>query len=146
LARAAYEAATGYVVRSTGFLAHRELPIGCSLDGDVDDFTGIVEFKVPKSATHYRYLKSNELPSEHVWQIVHNLYVTGAAWCDFVSFDDRFPHALQLHTIRATRNDATLRGYETALKQFLTEVDTELAALRTMTDLTSVLEESVHAV
>jgi hypothetical protein len=31
-----YEAATGNVVRRTGFLSHTELPVGCSLDGDVD--------------------------------------------------------------------------------------------------------------
>jgi hypothetical protein len=145
LARAAYESATGYMVRTTGFLAANESPIGCSLDGDVDDFTGIVEIKAPKTATHYKYLKASKLPAEHAWQVLHNLYVTGAAWCDFVSWDGRFPPALQLHIIRVERNDAALRGYAIALNEFLAEVDTEFHALRTMTELPTVLEESVHA-
>jgi hypothetical protein len=42
-AAARYEAATGHLLRHTGFLAHDTLAAGCSLDGDVDDFTGIVE-------------------------------------------------------------------------------------------------------
>jgi hypothetical protein len=145
LARAAYESATGYMVRTTGFLASDGLPIGCSLDGDVDDFTGIVEIKAPKSTTHLKYLRATKLPSEHAWQVLHNLFVTNAQWCDFVSWDGRFPPALQLHVIRVQRDDAVMRGYHIALADFLKEVDTEHAALRTMTDLPTVLEESLHA-
>src|SRR5271156_2469949 len=37
-ALAAYEAATGDMVRKTGFLSHDELLVGCSLDGDIDGF------------------------------------------------------------------------------------------------------------
>jgi hypothetical protein len=54
---AAYEAESGNLVRRTGFLTHTDLLVGCSLDGDVEDFAGIVEIKCPKSATHYGYLK-----------------------------------------------------------------------------------------
>src|SRR5687767_4287360 len=47
---AAYEAHSGNLVRRTGFLAGTDLMVGCSLDGDVDEFAGIVELKCPKSA------------------------------------------------------------------------------------------------
>jgi hypothetical protein len=33
------------------------------------------------------------VPSDYLGQITHNLWITGAQWCDFVSFDDRFPPA-----------------------------------------------------
>src|SRR6476620_6796433 len=59
---AAYEAHSGNLVRRTGFLMHTSLMVGCSLDGDVEDFAGIVEIKCPKSATHYGYIKTKELP------------------------------------------------------------------------------------
>ncbi len=129
-ALAAYEAATGQLVQSTGFLSHNELPAGCSLDGHVGDFIGIVELKVPKSATHLRYLRSRTLPQEHFWQVVHNLWVTNANWCDFVSFDDRFPAPLQLWRVRVAIEDVDLVAYDLALRLFLDEVAAEEADVR----------------
>ena len=86
-ARMAYEAHTGIIVRETGFLAHNTLAIGCSLDGDADNFAGIVEYKCPKSATHIKWLLAGVVPPDHVPQITHNLWVTGCKYADFVSFD-----------------------------------------------------------
>jgi hypothetical protein len=48
LAFAAYEAQTGQVVNRTGFLAHTGYMVGCSLDGHVGDFEGLVECKCPQ--------------------------------------------------------------------------------------------------
>lgn len=122
---AAYEAETGSVVRRTGFLSHNALPVGCSLDGHVDDFIGIVEIKCPKSATHMGYLKAGAVPSTHRAQIIHNLWVTGAEWCDFVSFDDRFPPALRLFVARVVREPIKILAYEKNVLRFLEEVETE---------------------
>ena len=128
---AAYEAHSGHLVRRTGFLSHPTLMVGCSLDGDVDDFAGIVEVKCPKSATHLEYLKSGRVvPSRHVPQITHNLWITGAQWCDFVSYDDRFPPELQLWVVRVPRDEAAIKSYELAVSLFLSEVDREVATVR----------------
>jgi hypothetical protein len=83
IAFAAYEAATGEMVRRTGFICASEQMIGCSLDGDVSDFAGIIELKCPKTATHISYLKAGCMPPAHIPQLTHNLWVTGAEWCDF---------------------------------------------------------------
>lgn len=131
LARAAYEALTGSLVRETGFLAHTEYRAGCSLDGHVDSFTGIVELKCPKSATHLGYIRQGCAPAEHLAQITHNLWLTGAAWCDFLSFDDRFPAPLQTFLIRITREQVDLLAYEKKLLAFLAEVEAEYDAIRT---------------
>lgn len=144
LARAAYESLTGDLVRATGFLAHDALPIGCSLDGDVNNFEGILELKCPKSATHLKYLKAKSAPAEHLAQITHNLYVTGAVWCDFVSWDDRFPASLQVFMARVHRNDVDLPAYDAAVRKFLSEVETEVAALRTLANLPTVLTEAAE--
>jgi len=129
-ARKAYEARTGNLVEQTGFLAHTDLHIGCSLDGHVGDFEGIVELKCPRSARHFAYLKAKALPTEHRYQIVHNLFVSGAAWCDFVSYDPTMPDRLQVFVVRVLRDEKEMASYEFAARQFLKEVEAEyLAAL-----------------
>lgn len=126
----AYESQTGNLVRRTGFLAHDGLPVGCSLDGDVDDFAGIVEVKCPNSATHLDYLKARTLPADYHAQILHNLWITGAAWADFVSYDDRFPRHLRTLVVRVEVTAFDLMAYEKAVLRFLDEVDAELSALQ----------------
>lgn len=129
-ALAAYEAVTGSFVRATGFCQHEELAAGCSLDGDVDDMRGVVEVKCPKSATHLAWIRAGGVPAEHMPQITHHLWITGAAWCDFVSFDDRFPQELQLYIARTVAVDTT--AYEIVARAFLTDVQRELAAVEAM--------------
>lgn len=126
---AAYESATGHLVSRVGFLAHDTLPAGCSPDGIIGNYTGILELKCPKSATHLKYLRSREVPTEYLHQIIHNLWITGADWCDFVSFDDRFPPALQLFRVRVERKQADIDAYELMARAFLSEVEKECAEL-----------------
>jgi len=133
-ARLAYESLTGNVSGQTGFLAHTEHMAGCSLDAHVDNFVGIVELKVPKSSTHLKYWRGNgEVPSEHLPQVTHNLWVTGAEWCDFLSFDDRFPGNLQTFLVRVKRSELDLDTYEKKALAFLAEVEAEVNAIKTMT-------------
>lgn len=142
---AAYEALTGQMVQRSGFLAHDGLLAGCSLDGHVGDFAGILECKCPKSATHLKYLRAGAVPAEYLPQITHNLWITGAEWCDFVSFDDRFPPRLQTFLVRVRRADVDLKAYETKALAFLAEVDREVEAVMTLANIGAVLEEVVHA-
>lgn len=140
---AAYEAVTGQMADRCGFVAHTDLLIGCSPDGVLDDFAGIVELKVPRSATHLGYLRSGALPPEHKAQIAHALWVTGAQFCDFLSFDPRFPQALQTFYVRVRREDVDLKDYEAKALAFLAEVDREVEAVRTMQNVGAVLKEAV---
>jgi predicted phage-related endonuclease len=130
LARAAYEAKTGNVAVQTGFLSHVTHRAGCSLDGHVDHFAGIVELKCPKSATHLRYLRDGVLPKEYVPQVTHNSWIAGADWVDFLSYDDRFPSDLQVFYVRVLVKDLDIAGYEQSALAFLQEVETEVTALR----------------
>ena len=126
----AYEAQTGMLVRRTGFVQLGSLMAGCSLDGDVDNLTGIVEIKCPKMATHFGYLTSDRVPANHMPQIVHNLWVTGAAWCDFVSYDDRFPDELALVIRRVMADPDAIAVYADEVQAFLAEVDRDEQAAR----------------
>jgi len=146
---AAYEAHTGFLARRTGFLAAEGVMAGCSLDGDVDGFTGIVELKCPKSATHAKYILAQRAgvpPAEHAAQLLHNLWISGAAWCDFVSYDDRFPPPLQLVVIRVKRDEQAIADYAKKALAFLEEVDAEEQALRTLGNLSGQLEAAIHGV
>lgn len=127
LARLAYETRTGLAVIESGFVAHDSILAGCSLDGHVGDFEGIVEFKAPRSARHLSYWRAGGLPAEHRYQVAHNLFVTGAQWCDFASFDPTFPAKLQLFVVRVERDAKEMASYEFAARLFLSEVEKEYA-------------------
>lgn len=129
---AAYEALTGNLACPVGFVAHDTLQAGCSPDGIIGPLDGVLELKCPKSATHLGYLKAKTLPREYLGQIQHALWLTGAAWADFVSFDDRFPPPLQVFHVRVTRNEADLAAYELLARAFLRQVDEEVAGLLAM--------------
>jgi predicted phage-related endonuclease len=122
----AYEAETGNLARRSGFLKHPTLMAGCSLDGEVDGYQGILELKVPKSATHLEYLRG-DVPLGYLRQCQHNLWLSEASWCDFVSYDPRFPEGLRLKITRITMDAAQRRAYELVVRLFLTEVEREVA-------------------
>jgi hypothetical protein len=131
LAFAAYEALTGEMPTRVGFLAHRELAIGCSPDGVLGDFVGGLELKCPKKATHWNYLRGPKtVPTEYLPQILHSLWVTGADFWDFLSFDPRFPIPMQTFHVRVLRTDVAgeLAQHIDRATAFLGEVDRECAA------------------
>jgi putative phage-type endonuclease len=128
-ARAAYEAQTGVLVDQTGFLALDALMAGCSLDGHVGDFEGLIEIKCPRSANHLAAMRAGGVPSHYLPQVTHNLWITGAAWCDFVSYDPRFPDGLRLYVARVQASSLDLAGYERKVRAFLDEVDAEVASV-----------------
>lgn len=129
-ARDQYESRTGNIVRQTGFVTNPEHRIGCSLDGDIRNFEGILEIKCPKSATMVGYWKEGVIPTEYVPQVSHNMLVTGAQWCDFVAFDDRMPSGLEFFLVRVTREALQLDQYLAQVQKFLAELDNEVGLLR----------------
>jgi len=124
VAFAMYEAIHGQIVRKTGFLQAEEVMAGCSLDGDIGEFSGIVELKCPKMATHLAYWANPaQLRDDYLAQVRHNLWVSGAAYCDLISFDDRLPPHRQMLRMRIERYDAQIPEYEAEALKFLQEVD-----------------------
>jgi hypothetical protein len=126
----AYEAFTGSLVRRTGFVAHNELPIGCSLDGDCDDLQLLIEVKAPRPATHWAYLQADAVPEDYIPQLVHNQLVTGAPLTHFVSYCPQFgPKALWIKPF--PRDENQIASYRLALAQFLDDVTRDELAVRT---------------
>jgi predicted phage-related endonuclease len=127
----AYEAETGHVARRSGFLLHPTLMAGCSLDGEIDHYQGILELKVPKSATHLEYLRG-DVPLGYLRQCQHNLWMSGADWCDFVSYDPRFPEGLRIKITRITMDKSQRAAYELVVRLFLSEVDREVVEVNAL--------------
>jgi len=130
-ARDWYEAEAGVFVTRTGFLAHRTLQAGVSLDGHIGDYQGILELKCPQAFTHADYLAAGDtVPGAHRKQIVHALWITGARWCDWVSYHPDFPPALRAHIVRVDRDEREVASYALAAALFLREVDRDEQALQ----------------
>jgi putative phage-type endonuclease len=125
-ARVAYEVKTGNFVDQVAFIDHPTIAgFGCSPDGIVDA-DGLIEIKCPNSATHWSYIKANEPPNKYFIQMQAQMAVTGAKWCDFVSFDPRMPERSQLLVVRVMRDPEYILYMEAEIVQFLKEVEKEV--------------------
>jgi putative phage-type endonuclease len=120
-ARMAYEAHTSTFVKEEGFVDHPTIEgFGCSPDGIVGE--GLIEIKAPNTANHIETVLDNKAPSKYIPQMQCQMAVTGAKWCDFVSFDPRVPEDLQLFVVRVERDQEYIDSMEVEVKQFLSEV------------------------
>ena len=125
-ARVAYEVATGNFVDQIAFVDHPTIAgFGCSPDGLVGS-DALIEIKCPSSATHWSYIKANEPPNKYVIQMQAQMAVTGAKWCDFVSFDPRMPERSQLLVVRVMRDPEFILYMEAEINNFLSEVEAEV--------------------
>lgn len=127
-----YEAMTGRLLTPVGFVVHDSLMAGCSPDGVIGDFEGIVEIKSPIAATHLDYIKSGVVPLEYARQIQHHLWLTGAKWCDWLSFNPDFPEQLQVKLVRVEMSEQERRSYEFLVNAFLNEVSAEVEAVQAL--------------
>lgn len=63
---------------------------------------------------------------DYRYQMAHEMYCTGASWCDFMSYSPDLPDRLQAVIIRVARTDFDFVWYETQIREFLSEVDAEM--------------------
>lgn len=124
-ARIAYEESTGNIAVESGFMYLPGVDAGCSVDGLFveNGVTGVLEIKSPKSTTHIKYMEGGVVPALYKPQCLHNIWVTGASFADFVSFDPRFPEALQLFIVRYRPTPEELAEHEKSVMDFLAERD-----------------------
>jgi hypothetical protein len=141
-ARMAYEAQTGALVVVPGFTKHPTIAYcGGSVDGLVDD-DGIIEIKCPATKTHIETLLAGSMPEEHQAQTQGYLWITRRAWCDYVSYDPRMPHGLQLFVRRIARNDAYIAALAAEVQTFLDEVALQVTALHRLAAIAEIPERA----
>jgi len=130
MARQQYELKRGVFVDEVGFIDHPTIAMsGASPDGLVGT-DGLVEIKCPNSATHMETLVSRKIPQKYIPQMMWQMSCTGRNWCDFVSFDPRFPENLQIFVERVDYDPTYARMLELEVTQFLDEVEKKVEILR----------------
>ncbi|WP_421565606.1 lambda exonuclease family protein [Ochrobactrum sp. EDr1-4] len=128
-ARSEYQFEKNTKVVQVGFVDHPHIAMtGASPDGLVGD-DGLLEIKCPNSATHLDTLRTNTISSRYITQMNWQMACTGRQWCDFVSFDPRFPEHMRLFVKRHHRVDADIRALEIDVTLFIKEVDEAIADL-----------------
>lgn len=107
--------------------------IGATPDGfveDDDDGPGIIEVKCPESKRHLETWMSRRVPDDYVEQVQGQLWISGRAWCDFISYDDRFPLPMRLVIIRVNRDEELIDAMERKVCSFRDQVQSHLASVR----------------
>ena len=130
MARQAYELKRGVFVDEVGFIDHPTIEMsGASPDGLVGK-NGLVEIKCPESKTHMEYLLNGKAPAKYIPQMMWQMACTGREWCDFVSFDPRFPENLQILVVKVEYDPTYVKMLELEITQFLDDVSKKVEILR----------------
>lgn len=124
-----YQAFSGEMVDPCGFVSLEGIEAGCSPDGVVGDFEGIVEAKSPMLHTHLSYIYTGVVPADYSAQCLHALWITGANWCDWFSYQPDLPANRRIICVRIERDEAAIKDYETKVLALLKEVDEKVALL-----------------
>ena len=131
-ARNAYSFRYDVDVDLAGFVDHFTIPMaGASPDGLIGD-SGLVEIKCPNTATHIATLLDGKVPTKYFTQIQWQLDCYNAAWCDFVSYDPRLPHEMQLFVKRVPVDEEYIKMLRDEVLGFLDEVAATVNELRSL--------------
>ena len=123
IARSAYEVDKGVMVQECGFVPCPLIEMaGASPDGLVGS-DGLVEFKVPNTATHVDFLRTGNIDSGYQLQMMFQMMCAGRKWCDFVSFDDRLPEPLQYKCVRLMFDEEVAASIHKEVTAFLAELN-----------------------
>lgn len=115
-----YETRSGVLVAEVGFVPHPGIEMaGASPDGPVGA-DRLIEIKIPDSKQHLEYLQRATVPAQYRPQVQWQVASTGRQWCDFASYDPRFPERLRV--VRVPRDDAYIAELEAEAETFLAEV------------------------
>lgn len=113
-----YAFATNLGPRPCGFCLTDDGLVGCSPDRLVAD-DGLIEIKCPLPPTHMGYLRAGTLPDAYRLQVQGELFVTGRAWADFLSYCPQLPPLL----IRIEPDPRVHAALGEALGQFCHELE-----------------------
>jgi putative phage-type endonuclease len=131
IARAEYIATVGVDVVEAGFVILGEGAkyydwIGVSPDGLIGE-DGLLEIKCPLPKTHLKYIDAGRLPAEYRYQAQGQLFVTGRAYCDFMSFVE----GMQPFILRVYPDNELFAEYERRLDILISEVKSILEKYNT---------------
>lgn len=133
MAKMAYEARTGHMLRDHGFRRHATIRwVGGSPDALIGS-TGGLECKCPTPPTHLDTLL-NGMDEQHIPQVQGLMWIFDAQWWDFCSYCPMFDEPLRTYIERIPRNDAYIAMLAADVTKFLEEVAVQIGALQKIID------------
>lgn len=128
-----YELQADLTTEAVGFVTTDDGRVGCSPDRLVAA-SGLLECKCPAAGTHVGYLLNDgSLSAQYRVQIMGQLWVTGSAWCDALSYCEGFPPVCE----RNERDEPFIRTLADAVGEFCDRLDAAEATLRAATLVTA---------
>lgn len=110
-----YELKFGYRVKEAGYIEAVEGWYGGTPDGLIESDNGIIQVKCPyEYKNHLSFLLIDNLETfkskhrEYYWQCVSDMFVTGAKWCDFVSYCPDMPDEYKMFRLRIERDESEI--------------------------------------
>ena len=130
-ARRLYELETGNKVTRVGIAMHPTIKnFGGSPDGLIGK-EGFIEIKCPDSHNHMRTLRTGEIDEKYLFQMHALMSVTELQFCDFISYDPRFPEpTMQIKITRVERTDPLVDAIESEAVKFIGELNVNLEKLK----------------
>lgn len=129
-AREIYQASTGNITSPCSFIAVNE-HYGGSPDSIVDP-DGVIEIKCPYTSTnHFKHglIKTDQdfkkTSPAYYYQCISHMNVTGAKWCDFISFDPRVHPDYMLFVYRLHRDEDEIKNMNDKIRgavEYITEI------------------------
>jgi hypothetical protein len=114
-------------VTECGFVTNSKLgfPVGYSPDGLVGEY-GLIEVKSAKAKIQVQRIADGVIPTEHIAQVQTGLWVTGRAWCDFISYSN----GMAMQVVRVLADPAYHALIEQAAIAFEAKVAEIIAAYK----------------
>lgn len=128
-ARESYSFMTGEVVHEVPFIyADQSMRCGISPDGIIGN--GGLEIKCPfTSMVHCDTLVNDAIKEEYFLQMQFSMFVTGAQYWEFMSYDPRMPAHLMTKIIKVNRCEKTQEKIAESVREFITDMDRALEQL-----------------
>jgi hypothetical protein len=127
-ARDAFTRKTGLKVDLVGFVKHGMLMCGASPDGVLDGGEGLVEFKCMTTNTHLQTIM-NGMDPMHMPQLQGQMWMTGAQYAWFASYDPRLPASMELYLQKVDRDQQFIVMLQDEVCTFLNEINDTIATL-----------------
>jgi len=127
-ARAMYEIKNDFVtVDEVAFIELNDYA-GVSPDGLIGD-DGLLEIKCPTTTTQIKRALSDDYSADYKAQIQMQLWVSGRAWCDFVSFDPRLDCKAGYLQQRVMRDEKYIEEMKSKCESFIKQLKDKLEVL-----------------
>lgn len=105
-----------------GFVDHPAIPMSGASPDRLIRTIGLLEVKCPNSATHLDTLLYKNIPLKYLLQMQWQMACTKRKWCDYASYDNRFPEEYRLWVQRIFRNDQVIADILAEVRSFQVEL------------------------